>query len=320
MTSSSATHIPLIQDAVRAFAADPDARPLDHIIGDLRQLAGEARNLSQSSQEFQRMLYWLHYGEHEPSYALRQWLASLVYDYFEATAELIAVETAQSPDALRKLLHDAQNSLSPLVHPLFVRIYADSPRKEFEIYLRHKWIIMLTFWRSLAEYAGRLQRLDLHNTALVYKNVHEELGEGDASKAHLTSHYGLLRHLGINVSWDDVPEFAETYEYINFRMFCMRHEDLSWGAGSFFSQEATSLEYTMGHYRRLRAFGIEHDKCAIYHEHDEIDTEHTAEIESIIIDLAISARQQATVLRAQRHQMHLWNAHFDRVLEEIEQL
>ncbi len=305
---------------VITLAATGEHAGLSEIIATLHELRDAALANEGASLDFQRTLHWLHYGGHEPSHALRQWLASQVYDYFEARAVPVELDEVLDAPALVQMLHAAQEKWSPLVHPLFIRIYGEAPRAEFEVYLRHKWIIMLTFWRSLAEYGNRLQRRDLKNTALVYKNVNEELGEGDAHDSHLAAHLRLLRHLGIDARWNDQPSYAETYEYINFRMFCMRHADPSWGAGSFFSQEATSLEYTLGHYRRLRDFGVSHEHCAIYYEHDEIDTEHTAEIESIIVDLAQSREQQATVLRALCHQMRLWHRHFDRVLEEIEQL
>ena len=216
-------------------------------------------------------------------------------------------------------LERSQEQLSPLSHPLFQRCFSeDGTFEDLAVYLRHKWIIMLTFWRSLSEFGARLQRHDLHNTALVYENVHEELGAGDATAAHLLKHYELLRAIGIDVAWDDEPEFAETYEYINFRMFCMRHPELAWGLGSFYSQEATSLEYTLGHYHQLRHFDVDHATAEIYHAHDEIDTEHTDEILMIVRDLVHDDEQRATMLRAQRHQMMLWHAHFDRVLAEIE--
>lgn len=311
-------------EEVIAASARPDGQAIDQLLTGLDALVDEAFDQPTARADLQRRLHWLHYGRHEPSYAFRQWLASTTYRWFErsappATSTVSSSSATSDGEAFVAELARAQEELSPLAHPLFQRCFGDEGTfDDLAVYLRHKWIIMLTFWRSLSEYGNRIQRHDLHNTALVYENVHEELGAGNAAEAHLVKHHQLLRAIGIDANWDDEPEFAETHEYINFRLFCMRHPDLTWGLGSFYSQEATSLEYTLGHYHQLRKFGVDHDEAEIYHAHDEIDAEHTDEILTIVRDLVHSDEQRATVLRAQRHQMVLWHAHFDRVLAQIE--
>ncbi len=317
-------------DRVITAAAAPVSSSVERLLGELDTLVDAAFDQPSARADLQRRLYWLHYGRHEPSYAFRQWLASTTYRYFEAGAVVPAtlIDSAAAPvasaetsgtDAFVADLATAQEDLSPLSHPLFQRCFAeDGTFEDLSVYLRHKWIIMLTFWRSLSEFGNRLQRHDIHNTALVYENVHEELGAGDSAAAHLIKHYELLQAIGVDVSWDDEPEFSETYEYINFRMFCMRHPDMAWGLGSFYSQEATSLEYTLGHYHQLRRLGVAHANAEIYHAHDEIDAEHTDEILIIVRNLIDDDEQRATMLRAQGHQMGLWHAHFDRVLEQLE--
>ena len=312
----------LFHDRVIAAAARPDGTAIDDLLTELDALVDAASDNRAARSDLQRRLHWLHYGRHEPSHPFRQWLATTTYRWFEATAPPVSTSVTapgDDTDAFVAELARAQEELSPLAHPLFQRCFSeDGSFDDLAVYLRHKWIIMLTFWRSLSEYGARIQRHDLHNTALVYENVHEELGTGDAAEAHLVKHHQLLRAIGIDARWDDEPEFTETYEYINFRLFCMRHPDLAWGLGSFYSQEATSLEYTLGHYHQLRRFGVAHDVAEIYHAHDEIDAEHTEEILTIVRDLVRDDEQRATVLRAQRHQMNLWHAHFDRVLAELE--
>ncbi len=306
------------RELVIEAAARPTSTSVETPLHELNELVSAAVTDDSANSTLQRWLYWLHYGDHEPSHALRQWLASTTYGYFEQTATEVAIAELNT-SAFANELATAQEALSPLHHPLFHRCFAtDGDFDDLKIYLRHKWIIMLTFWRSLSDFGMRIQRNDLHNTALVYENVHEELGSGRADEAHLIQHYDLLKAIGVDVSWDDQPEFTETMEYLNFRVFCMRHPELSWGLGSFYSQEATSLEYTLGHYHQLRRFGVSHEVAEIYHAHDEIDAEHTDEILTIIDDLVTDDERRAMTLRAQRHQMRLWNNHFDRVLQHLD--
>ncbi|MEM7326438.1 MAG: iron-containing redox enzyme family protein [Actinomycetota bacterium] len=310
--------------AVMDAAADPVASGVGELLTELAALADAASTRTSANEVLQARLHWLHYGDHEPSHPFRQWLATAGHPYFERAASIPTGRTTGASHAsFVDRLAAEQEALSPLRHPLFQRCFReDGDLEDLKVYLRHKWIIMLTFWRSLSEFGMRLQRHDvanLANTALVYENVFEELGTGDPAEAHMVSHFKLLQAIGVDVGWDDEPEFTETREYINFRMFCMRHPNPAWGLGSFYSQEATSLEYTLGHYDQLRRFGVSHDTAEIYHAHDAIDAEHTDEILTIINDLINDDRSRSTVLLAQQHQMHLWNAHFDRVLDRIEQ-
>ena len=316
---------PDLPQQVTELATNHDNNTLVEVLNRVQQLVADTGKPDNrlANENLQWLLHWLHYADHEASHSLRQWLATQLYAPLIAQIKPVTLSKAYAPLDFIAELRRRQEQLSPLHHPLFQHIYSHQVTlREFEIYLKHKWIIMLSFWPSLAEFGARLTRRQADNgqasVATVYENVHEELGDGDPAQAHMRQHFELLRHLQMNVGWCDQPRFAATCEYINFRLFCMRHAEPAWGLGSFFSQEATSLEYTLGHYRQLRRFGIEHDYCAVYHAHDEIDAEHTREIEQLIITYATSAARQATVLTAQQQQMQLWHAHFDRVLEEIE--
>ena len=309
----------LEQQVRAAIRPGHDGSGLDEAVVGLRTLARRSRDADPEAYEcYQELLHFLHYGDDEPTYPLRQWLASTVYDIEEEQVELPTLTEALPVDVFEARLQQEQERLSPLHHPLFQHLYHGEPEfEQFKVYLRHKWLIMTTFWRSLAEFGDRLQRTDLENTALVYKNVYEELGEGDVMAAHLVQHQRQLKHIGVNVTFHDLPEYPETYEYINYRLMCMRHREPAWGLGSFFSMEATSLEYTMGHYHQLRRFGVEEEFCEIYRGHESIDTEHTSEILQVVRNLVTTAHAQSICLASQRRQMQLWHRHFDRVLEEI---
>ena len=313
-------HVPDLKQRVReSLVPSPAGDQIQSGVDTLHALAVGSRSDGRESYEaYQRLLYELHYGDDEATYIFRQWLASTVYPLEEESIEKVPVNSALATEEYRARLQAEQEILSPLHHPLFKLLYYGEPTfDQFKVYLRHKWIIMLTFWRSLAEFGSRLQRFDLENTALVYKNVYEELGEGDVHSAHLNQHIRQLHHIGLDVTFRDEPVYPETCEYINFRLMCMRHREPAWGLGSFFSMEATSLEYTLGHFRQLTKFEVGEEYCEVYRAHEDIDTEHTSEILQVIDNLVKSAEDQSTCLTAQRQQMSLWHRHFDRVHEEI---
>lgn len=272
--------------------------------------------LAEHPSELAPVLHWLHYADEPKSRLYRQWLASTVYDRIEATVDRVRLEEALDEDELVRRLTASQTELSPLKHPLFVLLYDGQPTfEQVKLYFRQKWLIMTSFWSSIAEFGHRLPASDLVGCALVYKNVFEELGDGDPSRAHLQSHLELMRSMNVDVDFDSPPEFVETLDYINFRMFCMRHPEPAWGLGSLYSQEATSLEYTLGHADLLARFGVREERSEIYVAHDSIDTEHTDEVVQLVRHLVKGREAQEALLTAQRHQMVLWNRHFDRVYE-----
>jgi hypothetical protein len=225
-----------------------------------------------------------------------------------------------SAEDLATRLANQQAALSPTRHPLFAHLYRGDPSlDDFKIYLRQKWLIMTTFWRSFAELGMRLSRsADLASVAHIYQNVHDELGGGDVGQAHLAQHERQLRQIGLEVSPDDLPVYDETREYINYRLMCMRHPQVAWGLGAFYAQEAASLEYTMGHYRLLRRFGVAEEFARIYYVHEEIDDGHCADILDVVGGLVTTPEAQSICLASQRHQMTLWHRHFDRVWDEIQ--
>lgn len=311
------------QDATSAITAslvaEPTGAQIDAAVSTLRSLAeGAFAGDDAARAALQPLLYRLHYGEDEATYAYRQWLASRIYPIEEHHVAAPDWPAPLASDDFIAYLSDQQRRLSPLAHPLFQYLSSESATfSAYKIYLTHKWIIMLTFWRALAELGQRLQRVDLDGAAVLYENVHEELGAGDPGEAHLRQHYRQLRHIGIPATWDMVPRYPETFEYINFRLHCMRHAETGWGLGSAYSQEATSLEYTMGHFHSLRRFGVAREHCEVYYRHEDIDTEHTDELATLIGRSLTTASSQRACARAQRHQMTLWLRHFDRVLEDI---
>lgn len=308
-----------------ALVAEPTGAAIDDARQALRGLAEASAGDRGTYAVYQPLLHRLHYGPGEDTYAFRQWLASSVYALEESRVPPAdGLDGHLSPEAFGELLKAEQRALSPLNHPLFKYIFeGDATFDEAKIYFEHKWLIILTFWRSFAELGMRLSRMkdqQLENCAPIYENVHEELGDGDVRQAHLVRHHRQLTHIGVPAGYDALPRYPETCEYINYRLQCMRHAEPAWALGSFFSQEATSLEYTMGHYHLLKRVGVPEQYAEIYFVHDSIDTEHTDEILEVIHRMVVTPEQQAICLRSQRRQMNLWHRHFDRVLEEIQAL
>jgi hypothetical protein len=306
-----------------AMVKDPATTVMGDAAAALRELAASSHaNVPGAPLAYHRLLHELHHRDDESTYWVRQWLASRVYDIEEQhvpPANDPGIGELTNAQFLAVLQAD-QRRLSPLNHPLFQYLFGGNPTfDEVKIYLEHKWLLILTFWRALEEFGHRLHRLErdrLDNVALVFKNVHEELGSGDASAALLLQHHRQLAHLGMSCGMRDVPRFAESFEYINFRMMVMRHEEPAWALGSIISQEGTSPEYTLGHCRLLERFGVTREFTDIYYIH-QLDVEHTSEIGEMIASLVTNEAKRRICLASHRHQLAIWRRHFDRILEEI---
>lgn len=305
---------------VRAAVAAPvGGADLNGAISALRELATLTvdKGNPEAFKVYTDLKYDLYYGiKEEKTHALRQWLASTTSDIDDREVKLPKVEKKLTAEELRSVLMKRQNELTPMTHPLFKHLQPGVCSLEtFKEYLRQKFLIMTTFWRSIAELAFRLSRFPGKNGLALptplFKNVYDELGEGEVEQAHLVRHLKHLDHLNLGLNFDSEPEYTETKAYVNFRMRVMRHAEPAWGLGSFFSQEATSLEYTIMHYKMLVHFGISHKKAEIYEAHEEIDTDHVKDIMDLIMVAVQTPEQQAICMAAHEHQIQLWMRHFD---------
>lgn len=311
---------------VRAAVATPnDGANVASAISALRELATRAvdEGSPEARKVYTELKYDLLYGiQDEVSYRMRQWLASTTDDVDDRELKPRKLDRLLPPSELRQVLMKRQHELSPLEHPLFKHLASDKlTLDEFKEYLRQKFLIMVTFWRSIAELAMRMSRFPGYDGLALptplFKNVYDELGEGDVTQAHLVRHLKHLDHLNLGLSFDSKPEFTETKAYLIFRQRCMRHPEAAWGLGSFFSQEATSLEYTILHYNLLVKFGVSHKKAEIYEAHEEIDTDHLKDILDLIEVTVKTPEQQAICIAAHEQQILLWLKHFDVVAQRL---
>ena len=308
-----------------AVATPNDGANLAGAVSALRELA--ARAVDEGSPEAKKVYcelkYDLLYGiQDEASYRMRTWLAGTTDDIDDREVTLRKLDRRLAPDELRQVLMKRQNELTPLDHPVFKHLQSGKCTfDQFKEYLRQKFLIMTTFWRCIAELGMRMSRFPgkdgLALPTPLFKNVYDELGEGDVNQSHLVRHLAHLDHLNLGLTLDSKPEFTETKAYLNFRLRCMRHQEAAWGLGSFFSQEATSLEYTILHYHLLKKFGVSHQKAEIYEAHEPIDTDHCKDILDLIEVAVKTPEQQAICIAAHEQQLSLWMKHFDVVAQRL---
>lgn len=315
-----------LERRVRAAVAAPlGGSDLGGTVNALRELATLAvdQGNPEAKKVYTELKYDLYYGiKDEDSHALRQWLATTTSDIDDREVKVQKLDRKLSAEELRAALMKRQNELTPMQHPLFRHLQPGVCTLEtFKEYLRQKFLIMTTFWRSIAELGFRLSRFPGKNGLALptplFKNVYDELGEGEVEQAHLVRHLKHLDHLNLGLDFDSAPEYTETKAYVNFRMRVMRHKEVAWGLGSFFSQEATSLEYTIMHYKMLVHFGISHKKAEIYEAHEEIDTDHVKDIMDLIMVAVQTPEQQAICMAAHEQQIQLWMRHFDVLAQRL---
>jgi len=299
----------------RAVVLRPRGSDLDAAIAELRELAQAAhRGDAEAFATYHGALYALHFGRDRRTDALRQFLAASVYDLEEQHAPVVELTATLTRSELEQRLRATQAELSVLDHPLFRLLFAGDPSREQVLaYLKQKWIIVLSFWQSLAELA---LRADTEIATLLSENLFEELGEGKLGNSHLEHHRAQLRDLGVAAEFTDTPIYAETQAYLNNRVRSMRHPDVVVGLGVAYSMEASSQGYSLQHARMLRRLGAT-SHVEVYDEHDEVDDDHAAGILDAILRHAATADRQRLALSGQRHQQQLWLRHFTRVHDAL---
>jgi pyrroloquinoline quinone (PQQ) biosynthesis protein C len=299
----------------RAVVVHPRGCDLDAAIAELRG-AGEAAHRGDAAAyaAYHDALYKLHFGRERRTEAVRQFLAASVYDLEERHAPIVVVAEPLTRTGLEQRVRQTQAEHSVLDHPLFhLLFHGDPSRAQVLAYLKQKWIIVLSFWQSLAELA---LRAETQVATVLTENLYEELGEGKRGNSHLEHHYAQLRDLGVDAQFSDTPTYPETQEYLNNRVRCMRHPEMVLGLGVAYSMEAASQGYSIQHAKMLRRIGaVSH--VDVYDQHDEVDDDHSADILEAILSHATTAQQQQLAVSAQAHQQKLWLRHFTRVHETL---
>jgi len=262
-----------------------------------------------------KLLYELHERVEPATFAIRQWLASTVYELEERRAIETASCEPPSEEGFSACLISAQRARPGEVHPLARHMFEGQPsRRDIQIYIRHQWYRARTFYRLVADLAARLP---LEEAAILYENLMDEVGGGVPARAHPMLFRRLLEHLGI--PHDDEPSETDAHVYLNNRTRCVRSADPAWGLGMLFSIELGTPEIHGRIHRMLRRADVPETVCEFHRLHSHVDAEHSRQLLELIARRIRGAEQQQTCLISLVHHRRLAVRYFDRIWGEMQQ-
>ena len=269
-----------------------------------------------ASVAYHDLLWDLHADPEHRTYALRRWIAAAGYAVEEAAIAPVEVPEALDPAAFADRIRAEQGALSGLVHPMSSYLFAGEPTlDEVKVYLRHHWHRSRLFFRELTELSlGR----PLAEASVLFRNLYDEGGGEDASRAHPFLLQRLLRHLGVPCDFDERPALPEARAYLNNRIRCARAANPAWGLAVLYALEAGTPATHGAIYRLLRRLGVPEEACEFHRIHMTADIEHTEETLGLIADVVRAAGDQAIFLASLRHHRALGRRTFDAIWREIQ--
>lgn len=294
---------------------------LDKLLEEWKSLAAKAFSGDQAARSaFQFLLYKLNYTWHEPSEYLRAFLAQQSWKTWISSLDLVKVPTLLSDKDLYQRMATTQKEMDNLkLVPMYDYLLKKGNKEQIKVYYQCRWSLQHCFWKSLAEGAHRLMRQpNMRLIQIAFKNVWEELGEGEPGKTHPEMFREVAKKIGIEAP-DNVPaKYVETAEFMNFRMMCMRHADLGWGLAAVFSvEEACSNDYSNWHVDLLKKVGIEKKYKTVDSTHATLDVEHAAEAFEAITMALKTKEDQSHALTSQVILTRLWHGHLNRYFQDI---
>ncbi len=285
----------------------------------LRELATRAYAGDDAAARLYHGLVWdLHASSDASTYPLRAWLVQAGYAVDEAhVAPIDELEpgVALAPEALLARLRDEHARASGLAHPLSTHMFHGAPTLEdLKIYLRHQWHRARLFYRELTELA--LTR-PLAQASALHRNLYDETGAEDPTRAHPLLLQRLLRHLDVPHGFTDRPELTTAQAYLNNRIRCARHPNPAWGLAVLFA-----LEYgtpaTHGNLDALLGrFGLADELRAYHRVHMTADELHAQETADLISEVVTSPADQAILIASLRHHRALGRRYFDDIWREM---
>lgn len=306
-TLDAQTRAALVDRSPSTAAAAADA---------LRQLAALAHADDDAAAAVYHGLVWdLHTDPDPRTYALRRWIVEAGYAVDEAHVLVPALPAPLAPDALLDALRGAHARSTGAAHPMPSHMFRGDPSlAELKIYLRHHWHRSRLFFRELTELA--LSR-PLAEASVVYRNLYDETGGEDPSRAHPFLLQRLLRYLDVPHGFDDRPELPAAQAYLNNRIRCARHPNPAWGLAVLFALEFGTPATHGDIYALLGRFGLPDDVCEFHRLHMSADVEHAQETADLIAATITRAEDQAILLASLDHHRALGRRYFDAIWREM---
>ncbi len=307
----------------RALAPGASTRAVARAAQALAELAEQATPDDATAHAgYHALLYALH-ERHEPrTYAARRWLCQPAYEVEEARILRLragdpsfdALDDAAT--GLRERLVLEHERRSGLRHPLSAYLFQGRPsERDVRIHLEHHFFRSRGFHRELTELALALPPSEARS---VIANLHEELGEGRAGRAHPELLERLLQHLGVPCRLEHRPSWPEAHAYLNNRVRCARSGEPAWSLAVMFALEH-GTPATHGHIHAMLArMGVPEPLLEFHRIHMLGDAAHADAFLAVIERLVTTPAARRVLLCSLDHHRMLGMRYFDRIWQEIQ--
>jgi pyrroloquinoline quinone (PQQ) biosynthesis protein C len=265
---------------------------------------------------YQGTMFALHTNRDPATYTTRAWLASRMYPLEEEQIERVQLPEKLSWDDFVDRAKNEGSSKQRIAHPMSRHLFEGDPSLgAVRVYLHHHWHRTKDFYQRLAELAVRLE---MDDAAVVYENVAEEVGVGDAP-AHPPLLQALLAHLDIPCDVTDEPTHPAAHAYLNEWFRACRAPRLEWGLGFVFSIEWGVPQVHGRIHALLERKGIPEEHRKFHWMHSTLDLEHSDEILEVAERLITTKEGQEMFLSELRHRKQvLGPPYFDSIWEEMQ--
>lgn len=170
-------------------------------------------------------------------------------------------------------------------------------------YLCYQWLpSTIDFTRSIALASLTLPR---QQARLMYQNLFDEVGRGDWEHSHFMQMQRLLNQFDIDATDEEemlawtVPEMIAMTNAQNRMLW---HAEPGWALGAMFLCEQLIPGDLSAIGEALALMNLPAESLEYFHEHIEIDVEHSAEWLGIIENLLLESDSQKIVYRAAMQQ------------------
>ncbi|MGE4133731.1 MAG: iron-containing redox enzyme family protein [Bdellovibrionales bacterium] len=272
---------------------------------------------SDSNEEYQKIMYYVHYLHSNENYGFCNYLAALVEPLEAQKVELEKLKKPLSNSDFRKQLDGLGGSRVRVDHPMTIHLLSDKANMdEVKFYLLHNWYRARYFYKIIADLA---QRVDLDMAGMFYDNLKEETGgEHGEADAHTKFIEKLVKHMGIPCRYDDTPGMVEALEYLNHRKRCSRSPNIAWGVGVFYAIESTAGGFATVQ-KMLDGKGISKEFTQFHSLHSTVDCDH----ERLVMDAAAArftdTHTQEIIFSCVRHHQKLSTKYFDAIWRDMRQ-
>jgi pyrroloquinoline quinone (PQQ) biosynthesis protein C len=271
---------------------------------------------------YHALLHALH-ERHEPrTYAARRWLCQPAYEVEEARILRLRAHDSRfdalegTAAGLRERLALELERRSGLRHPLSTHLFHGHPSaRDVRIHLEHHFFRSRGFHRELTELALALPPSEARS---VIANLHEELGEGRAGRAHPELLQRLLQHLEVPCSLEHQPSWPEAHAYLNNRVRCARSGEPAWSLAVMLALEH-GTPATHGHIHAMLArMGVPEPLLEFHRIHMLGDAAHAEAFLAVIERLVTTPAARRVLLCSLDHHRALGMRYFDRIWQEIQ--